>query len=432
MDLKIIEGVQGLRTPFWDGFFSFVTDLGAMSGFIIVFALLYWLYDKKFSLNFAISYCATAVVNSVVLKNIFKRPRPLAVSSKYFPYAGYPASYSFPSGHSASIGAMSGYLLYDINKKRKVSKDNKLLIIAIVVACFLCLQTMFSRMYLGVHYLTDVLTGVIIGYLVSYIFYRYVRINSDKFYMWLLVLFPIYLVLLIVTNSTKISQMGSLFVSIIVGLNIERFWIKYDCKEYKNFWHKLFIGVPILAGSFALVIFTSSVSKYIDAIEYWGFGIIVTCVVPFILSKLKGKNKMISKSENDTFNLGKRVSKMMKGGEVILLNGDLGCGKTVFAKGFAEGIGIKEPVTSPTFTIVNKYFGKFTMYHFDMYRLEDEEEAMAAGLDELIDEEGAVKLIEWSEKVTNLLPKNCIVVDIKKIDDTSREIEIKGIDLWIL
>ena len=118
----------------------------------------------------------------------------------------------------------------------------------------------------------------------------------------------------------------------------------------------------------------------------------------------------------------------MKGGEVILLNGDLGCGKTVFAKGFAEGIGVKEPVTSPTFTIVNKYSGKFTMYHFDMYRLEDEEEAMATGLDELIDEKGAVKLIEWSEKVPNLLPKDCIVVDIKKIDDNTREIEIKGLN----
>ena len=137
---------------------------------------------------------------------------------------------------------------------------------------------------------------------------------------------------------------------------------------------------------------------------------------------------MISKSENDTLKLGKKVSKQMKGGEVILLNGDLGCGKTVFAKGFAEGIGVKEPVTSPTFTIVNKYSGKFTMYHFDMYRLEDEEEAMAAGLDELIDEKGAVKLIEWSEKVPNILPKDCIVVDIKKIDDNTREIQIKGLN----
>ncbi len=136
---------------------------------------------------------------------------------------------------------------------------------------------------------------------------------------------------------------------------------------------------------------------------------------------------MISKNEKDTFDLGKKIAKKVKGGEVILLNGDLGSGKTVFAKGFAEGLNIKEPVTSPTFTIVNKYIGKKTMYHFDMYRLEDEEEALAAGLDELIDEEDAVKLIEWSEKVLGLLPNKCITIDIEKIDDNTREITIKGL-----
>ena len=64
-----------------------------------------------------------------------------------------------------------------------------------------------------------------------------------------------------------------------------------------------------------------------------------------------------------------------------------------------------------------------------MYRLQDEEEAMAAGLDELIDEKGAVKLIEWSEKVEGLLPDNCIVIDIKKIDDNTRKFEIKGLEI---
>lgn len=428
MDLEIIEGLQALRTPFWDSFFSFVTDFGAMLGFVVAFALLYWLYDKKYGLNFAVTYCAVSVVNSVVFKNIFRRPRPLKVSNKYPPYSGYPTSYSFPSGHSASVATIAGYNIYEADKYRKSSKDNRLFIAALVVGIFLCVQTMFSRMYLGVHYLTDVLVGAALGFGISYVFFRFVNIKSMKFYRWLLLAEPVYLVLLIVLSSSKISVMGSLFMSIVAGVNIEDRFIQYDYKKYKNVWIKLLIGVPIIALDFVLVLCTGSVNKYILALKYWSMGLVITCLVPYILSKLKGRNKMISKSENDTLKLGKKVSKQMKGGEVILLNGDLGCGKTVFAKGFAEGTGVKEPVTSPTFTIVNKYSGKFTMYHFDMYRLEDEEEAMAAGLDELIDEKGAVKLIEWSEKVPNLLPKDCIVVDIKKIDDNTREIQIKGLN----
>ena len=435
MDLTIIESIQSVRTPFFDAVFGFLTDLGEIKGLIILFALLYWLYDKRFAVNFAFSYLVVAVFNSLALKSIFRRPRPLAVSSKYPPYAGYPSSYSFPSGHSAAASTMATYSIAESKKK----KWHFVIILCSMV--MFCLVIMFSRMYLGVHYLTDVIVGALVGFAISFVLYKFVNIKVGKVFAWLLCILPVYILILLLTTIPSsisagvsggmvemITCMGSVVVSLILGINIEHKFIKYDPQAYKNKWIKLAVGLPILIGYLFFVTYVGGSHLFV-AVQYFGYGLIVTCLVPWILSKLKGKNKMISKSEKDTFDLGKSLAKKVKGGEVILLNGDLGCGKTVFAKGFAQGIGIKEPVTSPTFTIVNKYVGKIVMYHFDMYRLEDEEEALAAGLDELIDEKGAVKLIEWSEKVPGLLPQDCIVINMSKIDDQTRSIDIKGINV---
>lgn len=135
-----------------------------------------------------------------------------------------------------------------------------------------------------------------------------------------------------------------------------------------------------------------------------------------------------STSPKNTINIAKKFAKSLKAGDVVILCADLGSGKTVFAKGMISAYGVKEPVTSPTFTIVNKYTSnKATIYHFDMYRLEDYEEALAAGLDELIEDPTAIKIIEWPEKCPELLPDNYYKVTINKVDDNTRTINIEGV-----
>ncbi len=101
-------------------------------------------------------------------------------------------------------------------------------------------------------------------------------------------------------------------------------------------------------------------------------------------------------------------------GSVYALTGDLGVGKTVFSKGFAEGLGITEPVTSPTFTIVQEYEdGRLPFYHFDVYRIEDEEELYEVGLTEYLYGDG-VCLIEWADRIADLLPPGTVWVTIEK------------------
>ena len=127
--------------------------------------------------------------------------------------------------------------------------------------------------------------------------------------------------------------------------------------------------------------------------------------------------------EDDTYRLGERIGREAKAGDVYLLDGDLGVGKTVFAKGVAAGLDIDEPVTSPTFTIVHEYEGRLKLYHFDVYRIGDPDEMWDIGFDEYLYGDG-VCLIEWPEKIAEILPEDCIKVSITTNPDLSRTIEI--------
>lgn len=116
----------------------------------------------------------------------------------------------------------------------------------------------------------------------------------------------------------------------------------------------------------------------------------------------------------ETMRTGRMLGEAAAPGQVYALVGDLGVGKTVFTKGFAEGMGIEEPVSSPTFTILQIYEeGRLPLYHFDVYRIEEPEEMEEIGLDEYIDGEG-VCLIEWAGRIEELLPEDVIVVFIEK------------------
>lgn len=124
--------------------------------------------------------------------------------------------------------------------------------------------------------------------------------------------------------------------------------------------------------------------------------------------------KMESNSQQQTKELGRKLGALCEAGTVVLLHGDLGVGKTVFTKGFAEGLGIGEPVSSPTFTIVQQYdSGRLPLYHFDVYRIADVEEMDEIGYEDYFYGDG-VCLIEWAELIEEILPDHCIEVLIEK------------------
>ncbi len=131
--------------------------------------------------------------------------------------------------------------------------------------------------------------------------------------------------------------------------------------------------------------------------------------------------EFVTNSEAETFELAEKLAGLSKPGEIYCLNGDLGAGKTVFAKGFAKGLGINETVSSPTFNIVKEYHsGRLSLYHFDVYRVEDPDELYEIGFDEYFYGDG-VCLVEWAGLIKELVPKNAVWVRIEraKIDQYS-------------
>ena len=129
----------------------------------------------------------------------------------------------------------------------------------------------------------------------------------------------------------------------------------------------------------------------------------------------------ITNSEKETFDIAYNLASKVKENKVVCLNGELGAGKTVFVKGFCDFFGIKE-ISSPTFTLVNEYEGDRTVFHFDVYRLADEDEFYAIGGEEYF--ESGICIIEWSDVISDAIPKDAIDIRIEKLDDNVRKITI--------
>lgn len=121
-----------------------------------------------------------------------------------------------------------------------------------------------------------------------------------------------------------------------------------------------------------------------------------------------------SNSQQDTFDLGVSLGKQCSAGDIFLLDGDLGVGKTIFSKGLGKGLEIEEPISSPTFTILQIYDrGRLPLYHFDVYRIADVEEMDEIGYEDYFFGQG-VCLIEWASLIQEILPENCISIHIEK------------------
>ena len=127
-----------------------------------------------------------------------------------------------------------------------------------------------------------------------------------------------------------------------------------------------------------------------------------------------------SDSANQTKLYGEQFAKTLKSGDIVLLKGEMGAGKTVFVKGVAKALGITDMITSPTYAYMNDYDG--ILYHYDCYRLSSGEDAEALGLTDYF-YAGGICIIEWSENIVSVLPKNCKSVTIEKIDESKRRIE---------
>ncbi|MBQ4581679.1 MAG: tRNA (adenosine(37)-N6)-threonylcarbamoyltransferase complex ATPase subunit type 1 TsaE [Oscillospiraceae bacterium] len=135
----------------------------------------------------------------------------------------------------------------------------------------------------------------------------------------------------------------------------------------------------------------------------------------------------LSHSAEETEAIGEALGRRLSGGSVVAYRGGLGMGKTAFTRGLARGLGCRGRVTSPTFTIVNEYSGTTPLFHFDMYRLEDEEALFDIGWEDYL-ERGGVCAVEWSENIASALPEDSVTVTITRHETENdwRHIIIEG------
>ena len=129
-------------------------------------------------------------------------------------------------------------------------------------------------------------------------------------------------------------------------------------------------------------------------------------------------------SAEETRSLGRKMADWLRPGDTVLLQGSLGAGKSELARGIAEGLGVRETVTSPSFTILNVYeSGRVPLYHFDWYRLEDEEELYELGMDEYLGGDG-IALVEWPERCPEAVPADCLLVRFETEGENTRRIRM--------
>lgn len=144
---------------------------------------------------------------------------------------------------------------------------------------------------------------------------------------------------------------------------------------------------------------------------------------------------LISNNPEETFHLGERIGQKLTGGEVICLYGELGAGKTVFAKGLGKGLGVKEEITSPTFTLIQEYNSALKkglkLIHMDLYRLQYPEEAETIGVFDYFQED-CVCLMEWPELIADSIPTERLGIAIEGSGDLPRKISIKSFDQEVL
>ena len=135
------------------------------------------------------------------------------------------------------------------------------------------------------------------------------------------------------------------------------------------------------------------------------------------------ERKIISRSEQETEAFAAALARELPPGSVLALEG-----KTVFSRGFARGLGITEPVSSPTYTIVQEYplpGRRGMLYHLDLYRIENSASALAFGVDEFLDDPESTALVEWPERIADILPDSALRIEIRHLSDTEREIILK-------
>lgn len=281
IDLSIVKWIQNtFSTNVVDFIMLAITQLGDKFFFILVAVIIYWTVSKKFAYKLTISFIGSAAVN-VVLKNIFLRPRPylegaISIGPKTH-------GTSFPSGHSQAAGV----LFYSLNDEYgKKYKYMRYLAIAILILVPL------SRVYLGQHYLTDVITGSIIGIISAFIGFKMFDLMKDKEHIYPLFAIPIFIILLILLYPKGYGDVKDIFVAsggfigFVSGYAIEKVYIRHNVKtSFTNKVIKVLIGLIIIVVLyFGQKLIFPDESLIFDLVRYGVIAFSATAAIPYLFT----------------------------------------------------------------------------------------------------------------------------------------------------
>lgn len=219
MDLQILKIIQLMRNPVTDWFFYIVTQIGDQYFFIALAVIIYWTINKKYAHKFVFTFMISALFNTI-LKEIFKRPRPYTQPGVYTDPMWMTTGYSFPSGHSQAAGVM-GYTAFDASKK-----TNKKWIWYVGIALMILIP--LSRVYLGQHYPSDVLVGLILAFVIAHFVFKLVDAMGDNEHIYTIMLAPIFILFLFFTTNSIVYVAAGGFVGFAVGYYLEKVYVKYD------------------------------------------------------------------------------------------------------------------------------------------------------------------------------------------------------------
>lgn len=237
MDLEIVKIIQQLRNPVFDWLFYIITQIGDQYFFIALVAVIYWTVNKKYAHKFVFTYMLTAIVNTGI-KEIVQRIRPFYYDGVQTEPRWETSGYSFPSGHSQAAGAL-GYMAYDVSKKL-----SKKWIWYIGIAIMVLVP--FSRVYLGQHFLSDVIVGVTLSFILAHYIFKLVDKMGDNEHIYTLMLAPLFVLSLFFVQNSDLYVAAGGFVGFAVGYYLEKQYVQYDVKT--DFWKqvlKVVIGLVI-------------------------------------------------------------------------------------------------------------------------------------------------------------------------------------------
>lgn len=459
--MTIVHFFQSINSPFFSFLASFFNFFASFPFFVVVFAIIFLFFSKDDAYKFSIFGFVNFVFGALLLKNIIGRPRPYQADTSLFADRSY-FTKSLPSVSSMNF---AGVLLYPFAKSAEYKSNQKLKtntsslilpsylktakredfakkMIIVIFAGLLFLLVGLSKIYFAENYFSDIILGGALGIGTYFLVFKFIK-NVESPYFLLLLIAPITIVFLYFNQwfsagYTLLFEGCGFFSAVVLGNFFERKIVKMEIRNnlFFSFFKGLLLIIFLLLCYF-LNIFLLSGAGLLSFLSYFLAGLGVTFLLPFIFKtcqqyffifaeNITNSNLVFSKislSLNSTKKIASKISSILQKGDIVLLEGDLGAGKSVIVREILRKFGVKGKITSPTFTIVNEYFSeKKHFHHFDLYRIEDEEELKNLGFEDILNDKDSVKFVEWPSKISHLLPKNYFKISIVKLTKNIRNI----------